>query len=208
MMLANETMAKAAPKGSNASFPAMHRRAGHRMQRMMTELLDFAGNRPESGLPLQLRSTDLAAILAASVDELRLLHPARSLELHVAPSGPCLGSWDADRLVQLCGNLIGNAIEHSTPGSAVSIELTSDVTTVQLRISNTGNPIPPDILATLFHPFRRPSERTRSNGGVGLGLHIVKQVVSAHSGSITVESDERATVFSVCLPRESEAPAR
>jgi signal transduction histidine kinase len=206
MRLANETLCQATPNGLNASIHAMHRRAGQRMQRMITELLDFTGNRPESGLPLQLRSTDLAAIVAASLDEIRLLHPARSLELHSSPVGPCLGAWDPDRLVQLCGNLIGNAIEHSPPGSAVSIELTSDVTTAQLRISNTGNPIPPDILATLFHPFRRPSQRTRSNGGVGLGLHIVKQVVSAHSGSITVESDETATVFSVSLPRQLEAP--
>ncbi len=207
MMLASDATAQAGSNASTATFHAMHRRAGQRMQRMITEILDFTRNRPESGMPMRRVETDLAAVVRSSANELQLLHPERVIELDVHPDGPCLGLWDADRLAQLAGNLIGNAIEHSPSGSAVAIQLTSDGVTAQLRITNLGRPISPEILATLFQPFRRVSGSARSKGGVGLGLHIANQVVLAHSGSISVDSDDTATTFTVMLPRAPAAPA-
>ncbi|MEO8179610.1 MAG: ATP-binding protein [Deltaproteobacteria bacterium] len=179
---------------------AMQLRAAERMQRMISELLDFTRNRPESGLPIQPQLSDFGAIVRASWAEIRLGHPDRAVDLRI--EGQCDGLWDRDRLAQLCSNLLGNAIEHSTPGSTIEVQLTATPRQAQLRVANQGLAIPPELLPTLFQPFRRGLGATSPNGSLGLGLYIVEQIVQAHSGTVTARSDASRTEFIVCLPRE------
>jgi signal transduction histidine kinase len=183
---------------------AMQLRAAERMTRMIGELLDFTRNRPESGISIQREWADLAAIARASVDEIEAAHPEHPLSLSV--DGPCLGYWDRDRLTQICSNLIGNAIEHSAPQSPVNVHVAGTRSDVELRVSNQGQAIPDDVLATLFQPFRRGRDSKRSTRGVGLGLHIVHQIVTAHGGTISVRSADQETQFVVHLPRGAGAP--
>jgi signal transduction histidine kinase len=187
--------------GDASKFVGMQLRAAERMKRMIAELLDFTRNRPESGMPIQPELTDFAEVTRATLEEIRPGHPDHTVELGV--EGSCTGHWDPDRLAQMCSNLIGNAIEHSSRGTSIDVRLIAHPAHVEFRVVNRGAVIPPDVLATLFQPFRRGPEMRRSSSGVGLGLHIVDQITRAHGGMISVHSEDDATEFIVRLPRET-----
>jgi signal transduction histidine kinase len=134
------------------------------------------------------------------VAEVRAAHAERTIELDV--QGDCVGAWDADRLAQLCSNLLSNAIEHGDAVAPVRLRLDGRASdSVELLVSNTGKPIPPEALPELFLAFRRAPGHGRGRGGVGLGLYIVDQIVRGHGGSMEAQSDETATRFTVRLPR-------
>jgi signal transduction histidine kinase len=182
----------------NANFVRMQLRAAARMQRMIAELLDFTSNRPESGMPLQRQWVDFAVVARACLEELRAANPERVF--HMSVDGECSGSWDPDRLLQICGNLLSNAVEHSSDASPILVAIDSSPEHVKLDVSNDGPTIPSALLETIFQPFRR-GRASRRASGVGLGLHIVHEIVRAHSGTITVNSEAGATTFCVTLPR-------
>ena len=184
--------------GKAAKFADMQLRAAQRMKRMIGELLDFTRNRPETGIPIQRKSVDFSELARTSVEEIGLARPDVSVNLSI--EGSCVGNWDADRLAQVCSNLIGNAIEHSSPNTPVTVALRGSSDAVALRVTNIGPPIPDSVRSTLFEPFRRGGAR-QSTGGVGLGLHIVSQIVSAHDGTVDVESSELGTHFTVNVPK-------
>jgi signal transduction histidine kinase len=187
-----------------SGYLGMQLRAAERMKRMIAELLDFTRSRPESGIPLEREWTDLAEIVRAGVEEVRIAQPEQPLTLTV--QGPCSGYWDPDRLAQLCSNLIGNAFEHGSGTVPIDVRLTSRDERVELRVASSGAAIPKDVLATLFLPFRR-GRGQKKRGGVGLGLHIVNQIVHAHGGTIAVESERGTTEFVVSLDRgQIDAP--
>ena len=182
-----------------AKFADMQERAIMRMKRMIGELLDFTRNRPETGMPLVLRSVDFAHLATTSVEEIRIAYPQATLDLSI--EGLCIGNWDQDRLAQVCSNLIGNAIEHSFENTPVIVSLEGTKSHVLLKVSNQGPSIPEDVHAALFEPFRRGLGK-RASGGVGLGLHIVSQIVVAHAGRVWVASDDLGTHFNVSLPKD------
>lgn len=192
---AAHAMQAAAPQA--ARFFGVQQRAVERMTRMIDELLDFTRNRPESGMPLQREPLNLADTVRNVIEEIRMAHADRRLELSV--EGSCTGCWDPDRLVQVCTNLVVNALEHSAKTSPVQLRLVGDDENVMLRVSNVGPVIPLELQRTIFQPFRRGWGST--SRGVGLGLHIVDLIVRAHGGTITVESDGSGTHFAVSLPR-------
>jgi signal transduction histidine kinase len=181
-----------------AGTAQIQRRAAERMKRMIDELLDFTRVRPETGMPIQRTTTDLAATMQDSLAEVRAAHGERHLELR--QRGDCIGNWDPERMAQVCSNLLGNAIAHGDARGPVTVELDGSADDhVTLSVSNLATPIPAEVLAQLFLPFRRA--RSHGHGGVGLGLYIVQQIVSGHGGSIEAHSDELATRFVVHLPR-------
>jgi sigma-B regulation protein RsbU (phosphoserine phosphatase) len=204
-ILANETLAAAASvAATTGSLLNMQRRSADRMNRMIEDLLDFTRSRPETGMPIQRLFTDLEPLVRGVIEEMQVGHPTRTFRLDV--QGACGGCWDRDRLAQICTNLIGNAIEHSTsPGSPIDMCIVRYPAYVELAVSNQGLPIPADVLPVLFEPFRRAADSNRSTG-LGLGLHIVNEIARAHGGSVSAESDVNATVFRVKLPVDA-APA-
>jgi signal transduction histidine kinase len=184
---------------ASAGVLALQLRAAGRMQRMIAELLDFTRSRPEHGMPIQRQPVDLEQIVRSSLDEIRLVNAETVLELSV--EGSCRGSWDPDRLAQICSNLFGNAIEHAPRGSPVQVTLVARDSAVELAVRNSGS-IPEEVLATLFQPYRQRRRAQRPGGGVGLGLHIVEQIVRAHGGTVAVSRESSTTRFLVTLPRE------
>jgi signal transduction histidine kinase len=175
--------------------------AAERAQRMIRDLLDFTQSRLGGGLRIERGMTDLHDILRAVLEELQAAHADR--ELRVRLEGDARGEWDPDRLAQVVQNLVTNALKYSPEGTPVRIETRVEDTRVALSVHNEGAPIPPERLETVFQPLQRGSgEVDRAGRSIGLGLYIVKQVVAAHGGTVSVESTAGAgTVFTVLLPR-------
>ena len=172
--------------------------ASRRMSRLIQQLLDFALARVKGAIPIEPVDVDLEAVAQQVIGELR---GTRDVELELATAGNVRGVWDADRVMQVLSNLAGNAVEHGEPGTLVSVVLDGTLDDlVTLLVENRGA-IPHETRDVLFSPFK---PRARGSHGLGLGLYIVDQIVSAHGGQIRVEEPEPGkTRFVVSLPRRS-----
>ncbi|HYH99156.1 PAS domain S-box protein [Hyalangium sp.] len=178
-----------------------------RATRMLRDLLDFTQARLRGALPVKLRPLDLHELTRQVVEEVQLAWPRRQLILE--QSGDGRGAWDADRLAQLITNLVNNALAYGSEHCAVRVRTDGLPDEVQLSVHNTGEPIPAQLMGQLFEPLKRGSvPGSADNHSIGLGLFIVKHIVDAHGGSISVDSTrEHGTTFTVSLPRHStQAP--
>jgi PAS domain S-box-containing protein len=173
--------------------------SGQRATRLIRDLLDFTQIRAGGKIPVDRRSADIHAVCKQVVDELALNNPGRLVHL---PEGVGEGQWDPDRLAQVVSNLARNALSYGAPGTTVTVRSSGRGDTVQLRVHNLGKPIPPETIPTLFQPYRRGERRFDSERSIGLGLFIVREIVQAHGGAVTVHSDAaEGTTFVVELPR-------
>lgn len=193
-----------------ADLPPHHTRSAGRVvrsldraSRLIRDLLDFTQMRLGTGLALFPAAADLAGIARTCLEEMRATHPGREIELSI--EGDTEGVWDEDRVLQLVGNLIGNALSYSPPDRPVEVRVEGGDGEVVLRVRNFGPPIPADMLSQLFRPFVRGDAGVNREGrSIGLGLYIVEQIVAAHRGRITAASSPAdGTVFTVSLPRKT-----
>ncbi len=169
-------------------------RAAERANRLINDLLDFTQARVGGGLSVALREIDLHATVAEAVDELALTYPSRQLR-HVKGGGSkCLA--DSDRLSQLVGNLVSNAMTYGDLNAPVTVTSTVNGSVFYISVHNTGMPIPQDVLPTLFQLLVRGDAATSSNKSVGLGLYIVNEIAKAHGGEVLASSTlEDGTLF-------------
>ncbi|WP_255609373.1 response regulator [Methylosinus sp. Sm6] len=177
------------------------RRSGDRMARMIAQILDVTRIRADAGLAIRRAPAELRRVVEQIVDEFS----AHESLFRVEYVGDTRGSWDADRLLQLVSNLVGNAVEHGPAGGYVHIRVDGRAPSwVKVEVRNGGCGLPRSLREVLFEPFRS-GDRTR---GLGLGLFICKQIADAHGGVIDVESsDESGTCFRISLPRHGAAEA-
>ena len=177
--------------------------SGHRMQRMIDQLLDVTRIRVGSGIPLRVAPADLGALAQQVVTEINAAYPAWTIALRV--TGDAAGTWDADRVLQMLSNLVGNAVHHGGPGTDVRVDVDATAAdSVRIAVHNHGT-IPPELLPILFSPFRIVHQKRHKSGGLGLGLFVTRQIALAHGGDVSVTSSaETGTTFEVRLPR---APA-
>ena len=174
--------------------------ATDRSTRLIRDLLDFSQARLGKGIPVERRSMDMFELARGVVEELSASHPGRQVEL--SHEGEGTGHWDGDRLAQVLGNLVGNALQHSPPDTPVRVRCQGESTSVVVEVHNEGSPIDPSYLPELFEPFRRGRQAGNGAGSVGLGLYITRQLVLAHGGRIQVNSREgEGTSFAIRLPR-------
>ena len=175
-------------------------RSTERATRLIADLLDFTQARLGKGLPVERRAIDLHRTVAEAVDELRLLYPARVLRHDRAGAGACAA--DANRLVQLIGNLVSNAMTYGTPATPVTVRSAIDETSFSLAIHNEGPPIAAELQAGLFQPMTRGTDAVSASRSVGLGLFIVREIARAHDGTTFVRSTvAEGTTFGAVLPR-------
>ena len=176
------------------------RTSAARMARMLSDILDFARSSVGGDLPVLRERVNLHDIARGAMEELQVAHLGRRLELAV--SGDGWGWWDADRMTQVVGNLLTNALHHGRPDTPVRLEVREDGNEVLLSVHNEGEPIPGELRETLFQPFRRGTTGKAATHSVGLGLYIVRQVARAHGGEVEVRSTRgEGTTFTVRLPR-------
>lgn len=174
------------------------RSSGERMARMIEQLLDVA--RIRSGrIEMKPAEADLHALSQSLIEELQKGGDRDRVELSAA--GRTAGRFDPDRIGAAISNLVGNALQHGRGDKVrVHIDGTAD-DRLRLEVRNEGV-IPRATLATLFEPFHSSGPSASGHGGLGLGLYIVNEFVTAHGGSVRARSREGdGTVIEVALPR-------
>ncbi len=166
-------------------------------QRLINDLLDFTQTQLGKGLPVQVKDTPLHDVVAEAVASLRIAFPQRRIEHVASGQGACRA--DADRVSQLVGNLVGNAVAYGSPDAPITVTTTVGEGHCAIAVHNDGPPIPSALQPRLFEPMVRGDHQ--AGGGVGLGLYIVRQIAKAHGGEVTVASVEgQGTTFTVRLP--------
>ena len=174
------------------------------MGAMVSDLLEFVRSRLGASLPVDRKRMDLASACKEAIAEACAGQPESDPRLEV--DGDTVGTWDRGRIDQLLQNLIGNALQHGIAGQEIFIKVSGEQDHVQLIVHNLGDPISEDAIGSIFDPLvRSVSEGVTPSGpstSLGLGLFIVKEVVNAHGGSITVTSNVGdGTTFTVVLPK-------
>ncbi len=172
-------------------------------ERLVADLLDMS--RIMSGkLRLSLRQTELSAVIHTAADGVRPAAEAKGVRLLV-DLDPNLGAnaADPDRLQQVIWNLLTNAIRYTPRDGRITVTAERGSSGIEIRVQDTGCGISPEHLPFVFERFRQvDSSTTRSHGGLGLGLAIVRQLVEAHGGSVEAKSkgEGRGTTVTLTLP--------
>ncbi|SFG94854.1 sensor histidine kinase KdpD [Pseudomonas sp. NFACC45] len=174
-----------------------------RANKIVGDLLDFTRTQLGSGIPVQRFNGDLVAACEGMVEEARAYHPESRIIFET--TGALEGLFDQARMEQVFANLIGNAVQHGSEGTPITVSLGTEEDTAVIAINNQGKPIEKDAIASIFNPMvrqlRNGDMQYGSTAGLGLGLHIASAIVSAHKGTIEVHSKARSgTTFTVRIP--------
>ncbi len=169
-----------------------------RMTKLVEDLLLLA--RLDSGPDIRLDRVDLGRVLVDATSDAYVAALDHQWEL-VVPEEPVEVLGDGARLHQVVVNLLANAASHTPPGTTVTVTVQQSGADAVLTVADNGPGISPELQSSLFERFvRGDSSRSRAAGSTGLGLAIVAAVVDAHGGTVRVNSEPGATVFTVCLP--------
>jgi signal transduction histidine kinase len=189
---------------SGAKSAVSIQRGAARMKRMVDDLLDFARLRLGDTLPINISAQDAGRLCTDAFAEVSASYPQADIDLYLDGDLSC--HWDGDRFGQLVINLLVNAIQHGE--GAIQLSARAEGDSVTVSVSNEGKPIPKHLTRRIFDPLTRTytlPERRGTAAGVGLGLYICRCIAQAHSGTIGVESAGTKTVFTVTLPRCTDA---
>ena len=158
-------------------------------------------------LRVQMQTVDAAKIVESAVDTVRQQAEAKGVTLRMAAPGPeATVAADPDRLQQVVGNLLTNAIKFTPAGGEVRVSVIPDAQDVTIEIQDTGEGIDAAILPHVFERFRQGGAGARRQGGLGLGLAIVSHIVGLHSGHVRADSagPGQGATFTVQLPLLAE----
>ncbi len=193
----------------NRASEMIARQVSH-MAGLLNDLLDVS-RVTRGAITLDKERVDLASAIANAVEQVR---PLLELKQHRLSLDNChLGTYvfgSPLRLTQIVANLLDNAAKYSPPQASISIEVLSSGREVSITVSDSGMGNSADLLPHVFEPFSQAERGTdRAQGGLGLGLAVVKGLVELHGGTVSVESEGvgKGSCFSVILPMYHE-PAR
>jgi signal transduction histidine kinase len=175
-------------------------KTARRMNQLVSDLLEFTRTRFGDSIPVVVGPADAKRMAEEVATEVRASYDGAVV--NVKAVGDTTGTWDAERLTQAVMNVVNNAVHHGTRGAPIDVVVTGRRDDVTIQVCNQGPRIPPDQLRRIFDAmkdFQTPSGKDRRH--LGLGLYIVDKIVRGHGGSVDVESSERGTEVSICLPR-------
>jgi signal transduction histidine kinase/CheY-like chemotaxis protein len=174
--------------------------SSRRITSIVDQLLDVTRARLGDGIPLALSAVSLAPLVQDLVEELRPTYRDVTFQLE---ADVVRGVWDPERLEQVISNLMSNAAQYGDRTKPVHIRIAAEGSTAVIEVKNAlkDTPIPPERLARLFEPYQRgATSSTTHRTGLGLGLYIAHEIVSAHNGRLTARSGADGTVFRIELP--------
>ncbi|MEO5898114.1 MAG: ATP-binding protein [Vicinamibacterales bacterium] len=179
--------------------------------RLIEDMLDMA--RIVSGkLRLELGPVDLVAATISAIDVVAPAAAAKSIQIRTSLSrAPRAIVADADRIQQIVWNVLSNAVKFTPSGGVIDVTVPEPPAPVQLTVKDTGEGIASEFLPHVFERFRQANaSSSRSEGGLGLGLALVRQLVEMHGGEIGVESEGRGAgaSFTITFPEPKDARVR
>jgi len=172
-----------------------------RLSRLIGDLLSLSRIQSTGRLELTLAPVDIAALVERVVETQRAYVSKHTLRADLFPGlPPILG--DEAKIEQVLVNLVSNAIKFSPGGGEVLVQVTPEDDGIRVSVRDHGVGIPREELPRIFERFHRLDNRDkRQTYGCGIGLYLVKHLVEAHGGSVSVESEvEKGSLFSFCLP--------
>jgi two-component system OmpR family sensor kinase len=176
-----------------------------RMTALVEDLLLLA--RLDAGRPLAHEPVDLTVLVVDAVSDAHAAGPRHDWQLDL-PDEPVQVAGDQARLHQVLANLLANARTHTPEGTRVTVGVGTEGGDALLRVTDAGPGIPAELQPHIFERFARgDSSRSRAAGSTGLGLSIVHAVVTAHGGTVSVDSRPGRTEFTVRLPLDPARPA-
>ena len=200
VILSNAELLEAAPLGERpARWADNIRSEAKRMRSLVEEMLTLAraDNAVRSAVMAETSLSDLATDCVLAFEPVAF-EAGKPLESDVAPDVTVLG--DGDKLRQLVGVLLDNAIKYGRDGGTITLTLRRTDRQARLTVSNPGDPIPPDQLRRLFERFYRADASRGDQSGFGLGLPIAASIASEHRGTLKAESDAASTRFLFTMP--------
>jgi sigma-B regulation protein RsbU (phosphoserine phosphatase) len=199
--LASQLLARSLRTPNEVRIVGHIRSSAERAERMIGDLLDFAQVKVGRGIRVAAKPANLHALVGKSVEELSIAFPQALLRHCSSGSGQ---AWlDSDRAQQVTGNLIANSIAYGDPAQPITLESSADGGPAWLSVHNFGPPIPEALRAALFEPMVR-GETEGDGRSIGLGLFIVREIMQAHGGTVTVSSSEAdGTTFTATFPAQA-----
>ena len=188
------------PQEQRAKYVTITLGKAYRLEQLIDEFFEITRFNLQA-IVLNKGVINLPFMLRQMADEFYPMLSSQEKQVVVnAPEGLTL--WgDADKLARVFNNILKNAVAYSLENSVIDISAQRCDEGIVITITNQGNPIPQHMLSTIFEKFYRlDSSRPTDKGGAGLGLAIAKEIVAAHGGTITAESNQEYTRFTVILP--------
>jgi signal transduction histidine kinase len=166
---------------------------------MLDALLDVSA--AENGvLPLKHQPVDVGQLLNDAAELYNFVAEEKHLAIHVEPAPGVTASGDPTRLRQVLANLVDNAVKYTPPGGDVYLAAVRRADRVIITVRDTGPGVPPEERDLVWRRLFR-GDLSRSKRGFGLGLSVVKAVIEAHGGHVSVTNDPAGgAVFTVDLP--------
>ena len=199
MRMSADILLKMSKEDFTKKQATMIKSTSFRMQTLIENVLDFAKGKMGEGIVLdrQANNGSLVEMFQQVINEIKISSPEREVLFKVDLEHEVY--CDRDRLGQLFGNLLSNAVQHGAQDAPVEVTALSTGDQFELRVSNKGDKIPKDSLDHLFEPFYRDPKQSKKSG-LGLGLYIASEIAKAHEGDLKVKSTDSKTTFSLQIP--------
>jgi signal transduction histidine kinase len=185
------------------------KRSAASMRQMIIDLLEYTRTRLGRGIEIVAEAGDFSSLCRDVVEEVEAAHSDRAFVVQIQQD--LKAQFDAARMRQVLTNLLSNAVQYGDPAWPIAVTVAREVAETTLAVMNRGKSISPDALQVIFDPLVQiPTTVSDQNGrhetSLGLGLYIVREIVTAHGGSISVRStDADGTVFTLHLPDSTKS---
>lgn len=187
------------PAEYRAKYTDITLEKAYRLEQLINEFFDITRFNLQS-IALESNHIDLTMMISQMAEEFYPVLKERGLSCNVSIQSRIHIVGDADKLSRVFDNLMRNAVSYSYPNSQITISAHTQNGKVIITFKNRGDRIPEQKLNMIFEKFfRADNARTSTTGGAGLGLAIAKQIVELHGGTITAQSDDYYTTFTVTL---------
>ncbi len=188
------------PAVQRAKYVDITLQKAYRLEQLVDEFFDITRFNLQT-IVLNREVLHLSFMLRQLADEFFPILSPQHKEARVEAPDDLLVYADPDKLARVFNNILKNAAAYSFPDSVIAIRASLEEDIVVVSFINYGREIPPESLTTIFEKFYRlDSARSSNTGGAGLGLAIAREIVLAHGGDITAESENGVTAFTVTLP--------
>lgn len=188
------------PAEQKAKYTGIALEKAYRLEELISEFFDITRFNLQS-IVLNKGKIKLAFMLHQLADEFYPMLTPQGKQVVIHAPDDLILVGDADKLARVFNNILKNAIAYSYENSVIDLTAAKHADNVIITFTNRGDPIPSHKLETIFEKFYRlDSARSTNTGGTGLGLAIAQEIITAHDGTISVESNLEKTAFTVKLP--------